>query len=100
MPQTNASDCFGYFERTQEHQSRSYQWKPEARGGPHLRVKSANLPDGQLLATTGEMQAEDLNGRTVTALINAALERGWEPDEQGRDCHWFEMKGVGGKGLV
>ena len=91
MPQTNASDCFGYFERTQEHQSRSYRWKPEAKGGLHLRVRSASVPDGQLLATTGEMRAEDLNEKTVTLLINTALERGWEPDEQGRDCLWLEV---------
>ena len=65
---------------------RLFSWRPEGRGGPHVRTRLARSLGGQRLATDGTMSEHDLHPAFVTHSFRLASRMGWQLQALGKDC--------------
>lgn len=92
VPAEHLAEISQDFPRLIRHHGIDYTWTPESRGGLHVKVRRADAPDGQLLATFTSLLPEHLNELFVSKVIDVALDQGWEPEALCRDCHWLEAR--------
>jgi len=90
LSKERADEILHYYVRELELEGAKFTWRPDPKGGLHMKIRSQTTPKGQLLATATTLEESSLRDDVASSFITAALETGWQPELKDADCFWLE----------